>query len=102
MGNVSKTRRSVSIKLGILSITLCLIVGLVMDMRPLVILERAFISYIASAMLGYIVVSAMGRFAISRRRARPSGVVPGRQTPMPPAEEPGARAAPIETPSIEP
>jgi len=37
-------------------------------MRPLVILERAFISYIASAMLGYIIVSAMGRFATSRKR----------------------------------
>ena len=74
MENVSKTRRSISIKLGILSITLCLIIGLVMDMRPLVILERAFISYIASAMLGYIIVSAMGRFAASRKRAPLSSV----------------------------
>ena len=31
-----------------------------MDMRPFVILERAFICYVASAMLGYILVSIIG------------------------------------------
>jgi len=31
-----------------------------MDMRPIVILERAFICYVASAMLGYILVSIIG------------------------------------------
>ena len=31
-----------------------------MDMRPFVILERAFICYVASAMLGYIMVSIIG------------------------------------------
>ena len=83
MENVSKIRRSISIKLGILSITLCLIIGLVMDMRPLVILERAFISYIASAMLGYIIVSAMGRFATSRKRVPLSSAEAVRQPPAP-------------------
>jgi hypothetical protein len=60
MRNISKIRRSVSIKLGLLAIVLCLITGLVMDMRPFVILERTFICYIAFAMLGYILVSIIG------------------------------------------
>lgn len=60
MRNISKIRRSVSIKLGLLAIVLCLIAGLAMNMRPLVMLERAFICYIAFAMLGYILVSIIG------------------------------------------
>ena len=71
-----------------------------MDMRPLVVLERAFISYIASAMLGYIIVSAMGRFAASRKRAPLSSV--GSPTARIKKEEQETGEPSIETSSIEP
>ena len=56
MGNISKTRRNVSIQFGMWSIILCMVAGRVMNMRPLIILERSAISFAITATLGYILV----------------------------------------------
>ena len=75
-----------------------------MDMRPIVILERAFICYVASAMLGYILVSIIGGCAnqafkksLSRmEESLSSPAFDAEETKSPaPAEEEETEASPV-------
>ncbi len=59
MKDVSKARRNVIIQFGIWSVTVCMAAGLVMNMRPLVILGRSIASFAIAGMLGYILVSVI-------------------------------------------
>ncbi len=59
MGNISKPRRNVGVQLGLWSVILCMVAGLVMEMRPLIILARSAIAFTVSVMLGHILVSAI-------------------------------------------
>ena len=52
--DMSEIRRGVSVKFAILSAVICLSAGLVMDVRPTVIIERTIISAAISAVLGYL------------------------------------------------
>lgn len=52
----SKARRNASRQFGLWSVILCMVVGLTMKMRPLIILERAAIAFFLSAALGYILI----------------------------------------------
>ena len=58
--------------MGIWSVILCLAIGLAIDIRPYIILERALISFAISAMLGYILVSVIER-CTSPREISPEG-----------------------------
>ena len=79
MSDVSKARRNVSVKLGIWSVTLCMMAGLIMKMRPLVILGRSAISFAVSATLGYVLVSVIQIH--SRFRRKPPDNKPKEQAP---------------------
>lgn len=52
----SRARRNASRQFGLWSVILCMVAGLAMKMRPLVILERAAIVFFLSAALGYILI----------------------------------------------
>ncbi len=52
----SKARRNASKQFGLWSVILCMVAGLTMKMRPLIILERAAIAFFLSAALGYILI----------------------------------------------
>ena len=52
--DMSEIRRGISVKFAILSAIICLSAGLVMDVRPTVIIERTIISAAISAALGYL------------------------------------------------
>lgn len=80
MGSISKARRNVSIQFGIWSVTLCMIAGLVMEMRPLVILGRSAIAFVISAMLGHILVSAIQIHSRVRKK-KPRAKKPAEQAP---------------------
>ncbi len=86
MGDISKARKNVGIQFGMWSVTLCMVVGLVMEMRPLVILGRAAIAFAASAMLGYILVSVIQIH--SRFQKKPRARKPEEQAPESNAVEP--------------
>jgi len=63
-------KRDVSIYVGIWSILLSMSAGLAMDVRPIIILERTFISFAGSVLLGYFVgtlVEGYIKRACSRR-----------------------------------
>ena len=51
---MSEVKRGISIKFALLSAIICLSAGLVMDIRPTVIMERTIISAAISAVLGYL------------------------------------------------
>ena len=52
----SRARRNASRQFGLWSVILCMVMGLTMKMRPLIILERATIAFFLSAALGYILI----------------------------------------------
>lgn len=54
MKDMSEVRRGMSVKFAIWSAIICLLAGLVMDVRPIVIIERTLISAAISAVLGYL------------------------------------------------
>ncbi len=59
MKDVSKARRNIIIQFGIWSVTVCMVAGLVMNMRPLIILGRSITVFAIAGMLGYILVSVI-------------------------------------------
>lgn len=68
MSTVSKIKRNFGVHLGMWSITLCLVMGLIMKIRPFVILERTFISFVISATFGYLLVSVIERYSRSKEK----------------------------------
>ena len=54
MNDMSEVKRGLSVKFALLSAIICLLAGLVMDVRPTVIIERTLISVAISAVLGYL------------------------------------------------
>ena len=54
MNDMSEVKRGLSVKFALLSAIICLLAGLVMDVRPTVIIERTIISVAISAVLGYL------------------------------------------------
>ena len=52
----SRARRNTSRQFGLWAVILCMVAGLTMKMRPLIILERAAIAFFLSAALGYILI----------------------------------------------
>ena len=69
MGNISKARKNVGTQFGLLSVIICMVAGLAMKMRPLVILGRSVIAFTISAMLGHILISFIQ--AHSRYKKKP-------------------------------
>lgn len=72
MKDMSEVRRGISVKFAILSAVICLSAGLVMDVRPTVIIERAIISAAISAALGYLLAIFM-ETQDSRRKGQDTG-----------------------------
>jgi hypothetical protein len=54
MNDMSEVKRGISVKFALLSAIICLSAGLVIDIRPTVIMERTIISAAISAALGYL------------------------------------------------
>jgi hypothetical protein len=65
-------RRGISVKFAIWSAIICLLAGLAMNIRPIVIIKRALISAAISAVFGYLLtifIETQG----SRRKTQDSG-----------------------------
>ena len=67
----SKRKKNVGIGLGIWSVTFCMAAGLILKMRPLVILERSGLSFAVSVMLGYFLVSVIEKYTIVKKPLPP-------------------------------
>ena len=71
MGNVSKARKNIIIKFGMWSVMVCLAAGLVMNMRPSVILQRSIISFAIAGTLGYMLASVIQMYSSVRKKPQP-------------------------------
>ncbi len=72
MKDMPEVKRGISAKFALLSAIICLSAGLVMDVRPTVIIARTIISAAISAVLGYLLaifIAAQG----SRRKGQETG-----------------------------
>jgi membrane protein implicated in regulation of membrane protease activity len=72
MKDMSEVRRGVSVKFALWSAVICLSVGLIMDVRPTIIIERTLISAAISAVLGYLLTIFI-ETQKSRREAQDTG-----------------------------
>ena len=68
MGDVSKARKNVIMKFGIWSVIVCMAAGLVMNMRPSVILQRSVISFAIAGTLGYMLMSIIQMHSSVRKK----------------------------------
>jgi len=68
----SRARRNASRQFGLWSVILCMVAGMTMKMRPLIILERAAIAFFLSAALGYILVLIIQVNSRSLKKTPPS------------------------------
>ena len=66
----SRARRNASRQFGLWSVILCMAIGLLMKMRPLIILERAAIAFFLSAALGYILILIIQMNSRSLKKAQ--------------------------------
>ena len=69
---MSEVKRGISIKFAIFSAVICLLAGLLMDVRPTIIIGRTLISAAISAVLGYLLaifIETQG----SRRKTQNTG-----------------------------
>lgn len=62
-------KRNVSIYAGIWSVIFCMITGLVMQISPLIIIERALMSFAVSAMLGYAAGATIEKYSGLQQRS---------------------------------
>jgi len=65
--------RSLSIKIGLFVFALCLILGLAMNIRPVVMLKRAFISFIIFTIFEYLLISVIQKYLKTPKNLSPQG-----------------------------
>ena len=62
MSNISNSGKSIAVNAGMWMFGICTIIGLAMEFRPIVIVERAIMASALSGMLVYLLMSVIRKY----------------------------------------